>query len=466
VVGNVGILKWFSVLDIVKKPSGCSNNPSGYINALNQRNMSMVDALEIALFSGREASDMIQVLQDTVSDVFISACADGNSALARQLIGKANNFRPGLLGSELIAASSSCNHAILKLLFLNKSKFPIWKSDMRAALQKIATSRNVQCAESFLRLFKEEYPDPIERARLIQSPLLAAATMVNIEVVKTLLASCHGTMPGHFKDTIPNVGMSDCDAPAISQAANLGDFTALKTLIKGAVWTSDFRYLETCVTASLYFPEFQNPHSPEIDSLLKSALGENDLALARHIVEMLLDIHPVAPWGNKDIDLQGSELEAELLHIAGLCVVDMRIAKKLMWRDECGEFLLIGKRKCQECHDKNNYVALYAAVKCGTAPAVALTLGSFGPEQPWYLRSLKEEALSRLGLGSERQRALFLPDDSQSSERAVYDPGPWWRSPISSTSPYQLSPNSWDDSRFPKCAPTMALRVAHELSDL
>ena len=355
------------------------------VTAVHQGNISVVDALEIGLFSRMGPSDMrssvpSQALQDSISNGFQAACSDGNLAVVRHLLRKADYFRPGLLDSTFIAASDMGHHAILELLFLNEPGLIISEANMRSIFQRIART-NVHSVEIFLKYVEREYANPSEKARLIQSPLLAAAEERNLSIVVLLMNYHQPLIPDAIESCVADAGKFDCDSAALHQAISLRHNRALKTLIQGAMLTSDFQYLEACANASLRLSNFPSHVLPGTNSHLKMAFSGKDRTVARTLIEMLLDLKPGAPWGKED--LHGDEAEALIVHLARLCVADMRIVEILL---SAGEW--------QEYYEKYNYMALYAAVECGTRQQVKLILDRYYFEDSSHSLALMQRARS------------------------------------------------------------------------
>jgi hypothetical protein len=345
------------------------------VSAVKQGNASVVEALETALFSSTsfskpESSDEVR---DAISVALRSACRDGYYIVARQLLQNAIHLRPGSLGSALVVANDRGHHVIVNLFFgvLNRLELPSSEKELSIAFKEITRSGNAQSVEFFLKVFKEIYFNPVRRKSFLQTLLLIAAGGGDIEVVETVLESYKDEIPDNMEGTI----LGDVTRP-ISEAERLNCILTLKTLIKGAVRTSNLRCLEMCNTTSFHELNIQQHQSPETYSLLTSSFGGKDRATSRSLVEIVLDLKPAAPWGTGDIG--GDEVEAPLLHVAGLCANNIHIAETLLSEGEHWE-----------CKAKYDYMILYAAVKFNDPKMIEMILDSSEFPQPW-----KEMALS------------------------------------------------------------------------
>jgi len=251
---------------------------------------------------------------------------------------------------------------------------PSSEKELSIAFKKITRSGNAQSVEFFLKVSKEIYFNPARRKSFLQTLLLTAAEGVGIEVVETVLESYKDEIPDNMEGTI----LGDAIRP-ISEAERLSCISTLKTLIKGAVRTSNFRCLEMCSTTSFHHLNIQLHQSTETYSLLTSGFGGEDQAISRSLVEMVLDLKPAAPWGTRDIGRD--EIEAPLLHVAGLCANNIHIAETLLSEGEHWE-----------CKVKYDYMILYAAVKFDDPKMIEMIemiLDSSEFPQSW-----KEKALS------------------------------------------------------------------------
>jgi hypothetical protein len=345
------------------------------VSAVKQGNAPVVEALETALFSSTSfsKSEPSDELRDAISVALRSACRDGYYVVARQLLQNAIHFRPGSLGSALVAANDRGHRVIVNLFFkvLSRLELPSSEKELNIAFKEITRSGNAQSVEFFLKVFKEIYFNPVRRKSFLQTLLLTAAGGGGIEVVETVLESYKDEIPDNMEGTI----LGDVTR-LISEAERISSISTLKTLIKGAVRTSNLRCLEMCSTASFHQLNIQLHQSPETYSLLKLGFGGKDRAISRSLVEMVLDLKPAAPWGTGDIG--GDEIEAPLLHVAGLCANNIHIAGTLLSEGEHWE-----------CKVKYDYMILCAAVKFNDPKMIEMILDSSEFPQSW-----KEKALS------------------------------------------------------------------------
>jgi ankyrin repeat protein len=355
------------------------------LQAVNQGNTPVVDGIWTALVSRKLPNLSRRSLNTSISREFHSACIEGNIAVARELLGKFGYFRPIGLDSALHGACENGQHEILELLFSGCYAFRISEVSMRSSFQNIARLPHVPSIKLFLEHLEENYTDPVDWIRLVQSPLFAAARVANMMVVKCLLHYCRDRMPSGIDGHIADAGSPNCNWSAISQAASLKDFTALKTLIKVAGLNLDFIYLETCIDAVEYFPSLHRPHLPaDIDQLLRDVLHGKHPTVAMRMVEMLLDPEPRGPLGDRET--KGELNEVALLRIAEICATDLSIVETLL---SAG-----GSRR--EFDDKYYCMALYTALECSGAGVIGAILEHYDFQHSRYSQELRRRALSKL----------------------------------------------------------------------
>lgn len=380
------------------------------VRGISQNDSQLVDGLRTVLLSKRLPQRLYTTLGVYISNEFRSALDSNNVVVARELFRQFYQSRPSCFNSFLPEVCERGQHEILEPLFPDGSLLLISEYDLRLAFQNIARFPNIQSVKKFLKYIEQIYAYPLSWVRLSQSALFAASCTENIEVVAMLLDYCRVQMPDPVKDDfenahwpilahwpnsahwhisiyydVENAGKPDCNNAAISQAAYLNDFTALRTLIKAAIRNSDVNYLEACIHATTYccskFVKLDDVKWLAIDTL-----SRNYSVAAKNMLHMLLDLEQPLP--QESSSAQGDLLEALLLRLAGLCFADVHLV----------EALVSPKKSPQEIDEKYYCMTLCAAVECFTSQTVLAILSRYNFELSRFSQELKQSVLRRIDL--------------------------------------------------------------------
>ena len=207
------------------------------VQAINNGSRQIVDALATALFRKKLPHGLHDTLGSLVSEALRQACDTENIKVVKFFLSTFaspnNSFRydmecnPG--GSPFRAAINNRQGAVIRIFLELWANIP--PADLRFGLWKVAPWGDIHLVQSFIE-YISIYFNGFTIVPLLQAPLYAAASKRNVDVIKLLLR--HATFIGYCMPYAEMAGIPDsysCTFSAIHQAASMGDFTAIDTLV-------------------------------------------------------------------------------------------------------------------------------------------------------------------------------------------------------------------------------------------